>query len=125
VSKRRDAFSAVADPTRRAILDLLRQRPSLTAGEIAAHFSHMSRPAISRHLGVLRDAGLVHARELGREWHYQLDPGPLGDIYEDWLARFAPLWEASLKQLKRQAEQPQPAAPGDKPGRRGVVRDLR
>jgi DNA-binding transcriptional ArsR family regulator len=105
VPKHRDAFAAVADPTRRAILDLLRQRPSLTAGEIAAQFPHMSRPAISKHLGVLRRAGLVQALERGREWHYRLDPLPLGEIYTDWLARFAPLWETSLKQLKRQAEQ--------------------
>jgi DNA-binding transcriptional ArsR family regulator len=109
VQARKDAFAAIADPTRRAILDLLRQRQSLNAGEIAAQFSHMSRPAISKHLGVLRQAGLVRAHERGREWHYTLDPVPLGHIYTDWLASFAPLWETSLEQLKRQAEQPRPA----------------
>ena len=106
---RNDAFAAIADPTRRAILDLLRQRQSLTAGQVAAQFPHMSRPAVSKHLGVLRQAGLVRALERGREWHYTLDPVPLGHIYAHWLASFAPLWEASLEQLKRQAEQPRPA----------------
>ena len=109
---RDDAFAAIADPTRRAILDLLRQRHSLNAGQIAAQFPRMSRPAISKHLGVLRRAGLVRALERGREWHYTLDPAPLGHIYADWLASFAPLWEASLEQLKRQAEQPRPAPKG-------------
>jgi DNA-binding transcriptional ArsR family regulator len=109
VPARNDAFAAIADPTRRAILDLLRQRPSLNAGEIAAQFPHMSRPAVSKHLGVLRQAGLVRALERGREWHYTLDPVPLSYIYTDWLASFAPMWEASLDQLKRQAEQPRPA----------------
>lgn len=106
---RKDAFAAIADPTRRAILDLLRQRQSLNAGQIAAQFPQMSRPAISKHLGVLRQAGLVRSLERGREWHYTLDPVPLGHIYTDWLASFAPLWETSLEQLKRQAEQPRPA----------------
>jgi DNA-binding transcriptional ArsR family regulator len=104
VSKRRDAFVAVADPTRRAILDLLRQRSTLTAGEIAARFSNISRPAVSKHLGVLRDVGLVEVREDGREWHYTLNPLPLAEIYSAWLSSFAPLWDASLRQLKRRAE---------------------
>jgi DNA-binding transcriptional ArsR family regulator len=109
VPARNDAFAAIADPTRRAILDLLRQQRSLNAGQIAAQFPRISRPAVSKHLGVLRQAGLVRALERGREWHYTLDPVPLGQIYTDWLASFAPLWETSLEQLRRQAEQPRPA----------------
>ena len=105
MSKRKDAFAALADPTRRAILDLLRERGTCTAGEIAAHFPRVTRAAVSEHLGVLRRARLVRARERGREWHYTLDPRPLAEVYANWLARFAPLWEESLARLKRQAEE--------------------
>ena len=104
MSKRRDAFAALADPTRRATLELLREEPSLTAGEIAARFPQMSRAAVSKHLRVLREARLVRARERGRQWHYRLDPEPLADVYRDWFSKFAPLWEESLQQLKRQVE---------------------
>ena len=104
MSRRKDAFAALADPTRRAILDLLRERAPLNAGEIAAQFPTISRAAVSKHLKVLRQARLVRARERGREWHYSLDPRPLADIYRVWLSSFAPLWEESLDQLKRQVE---------------------
>ena len=100
-----DAFSAVADPTRRSILDLLRERPTLTAGEIAAQFPRISRPAVSKHLRVLRRAHLVHARDRGRQRHYSLDARPLGDMYRRWLLSFAPMWEESLTRLKRQIEE--------------------
>ena len=105
MSSETDAYSALADPTRRAVLDLLRSSSSLTAGEIAAEFPHISRPAVSKHLGVLRDAGLVRVRRDGREWHYELDAGPLRRLYEDWLSLFAPLWDASLQRLKDRVEQ--------------------
>jgi DNA-binding transcriptional ArsR family regulator len=97
-------FPALADPTRRSILDLLRDHSSLTAGEIAARFRTMSRPAVSKHLGVLRSAGLVRAEERGRENHYTLDARPLGELQRDWLNRFAPHWEASLERLKQEVE---------------------
>ena len=111
MSVHKDAFSALADPTRRAILDLLRRTSSLTAGEIAAEFPQISRPAVSKHLGVLRDAGLVQVREQGREWHYQLDARPLADLYESWLSQFVPLWDVSLQQLKDRAERPPASLP--------------
>ncbi len=106
MSKRRDAFGALADPTRRAILDLLRERETLTAGQIASHFPRVSRAAVSKHLGVLRRARLVKAREAGREWHYRLDARPLADVYNAWLSAFAPFWDESLQRLKQQAERP-------------------
>jgi DNA-binding transcriptional ArsR family regulator len=105
LSRRRDAFAALADPTRRAILELLREEPGISAGRIAAHFPGMSRAAVSKHLGVLRKAALVRARERGREWHYTLDPRPLAEIYEEWLIGFAPLWDESLRRLKRRVEE--------------------
>ena len=76
----------------------------MTAGEIAARFPQVSRAATSKHLRVLRLARLVKARQRGREWHYVLDPAPLAAIYKEWLASFAPRWEESLEQLKRQVE---------------------
>jgi DNA-binding transcriptional ArsR family regulator len=97
-------FEALADPTRRAVLELLRVTPVMTAGELAAAFSSISRPAVSRHLRVLREAGLVVVERDGRDWHYSLDPLPLAEITQQWFARFAPLWEETLVNLKRRAE---------------------
>ena len=105
MSKPNDAFAALADPTRRAILELLRARGPCTAGEIAAAFPKISRPAVSKHLAVLRRARLVRARQSGREWRYTLDPRPLERVYRDWLEQFAPMWEASLRRLTERAEE--------------------
>lgn len=77
--------SAIADPVRREILTLLRGT-RLTAGEIAGQFE-ISRPAISRHLRVLRESGLVHDELIGRQRYYVLDPAPLTEL-ADWIARF-------------------------------------
>jgi DNA-binding transcriptional ArsR family regulator len=101
---RGDAFGAVADPTRRAILELLRDRRAMTAGDIAAQFPSISRPAVSKHLSVLLDAELVHVQEQGRERHYSIDVRPLVAQLEAWLLGFAPMWDRSLPQLKRAAE---------------------
>jgi len=99
-----DAFAALADPTRRDILDLLRRRGTLTAGAIAAAHPGVSRPGISRHLRVLREAGLVIADEAGRERRYRLNGAALARVYRDWFARFAPMWEDSLARLKANVE---------------------
>jgi DNA-binding transcriptional ArsR family regulator len=100
----RDVFSALGDPTRREILDLLRDVPELPAGVIARSFPRISRPAVSKHLAILRAAGLVRVREEGRERFYALDPAPLAAAYREWWARFAPLWDERLARLKRRAE---------------------
>ena len=105
MSKPDDAFPALADPTRRGILELLRETREATAGEIAARFPTISRPAVSRHLRVLRESGLVRARETGREWHYELEPDALARVYQEWFAPFERLWDESLARLKRRAEQ--------------------
>lgn len=97
-------FEALADPTRRAVLELLRVTPVMTAGDLAATFPSISRPAVSRHLRVLREAGLIVAVQDGREWRYSLDPAPLAQVTQQWFAQFAPLWEESLANLKRQVE---------------------
>jgi DNA-binding transcriptional ArsR family regulator len=91
------AFSALADPTRRAVLDLLRSgtRP---AGDIARAFT-VSRPAISKHLSILRRAHLVEERREGRHRLYQLNPEPLREV-DTWLDQYRQFWTASLNNLK-------------------------
>jgi DNA-binding transcriptional ArsR family regulator len=101
-------FEALADPTRRAVLELLRSTPVMTAGDLAGAFPAISRPAVSRHLRILREAGLVAAVRDGRKWRYSLDPRPLADVTQAWFAQFAPLWEESLTQLKSRAEEKTP-----------------
>jgi DNA-binding transcriptional ArsR family regulator len=76
----------------------------MTAGQIASAFPDISRPAVSKHLRVLRTAKLVHAQERGRENHYTLDAAPLREMQRKWLDSFAPHWERSLERLKREAE---------------------
>jgi DNA-binding transcriptional ArsR family regulator len=101
-------FTALSDPTRRAILQLLLDHPSLSAGAIAARFPSISRPAVSKHLRVLRQALLVRATEVGREHHYRLEAAPLGAVQREFLDAFVPHWERSLELLKHHAEAPRP-----------------
>jgi DNA-binding transcriptional ArsR family regulator len=90
-------FHALADPTRRAVLDLLRQG-SRPAGQIASSFT-VSRPAISKHLRLLRRAHLVEERREGRNRFYQLNPEPLKAV-DSWLNQYRVFWTASLNSLK-------------------------
>jgi DNA-binding transcriptional ArsR family regulator len=91
-------FHALADPTRRAVLDLLRARGRQPAGAIAASFA-VSRPAISKHLRVLRQARLVHEHRQGRQRVYQLNPAPLREV-DGWLEAYRGFWRNKLDQLK-------------------------
>jgi DNA-binding transcriptional ArsR family regulator len=90
-------YRAIADPTRRAILDKLRGGP-VPVNAIAEGF-RQSRPAVSRHLRVLRSARLVAVRSQGRERHYYLDPAPLKTVAE-WLEEYRVFWQMNLAQLK-------------------------
>jgi DNA-binding transcriptional ArsR family regulator len=90
-------FSALADPTRRAVLDLLRQG-SQPAGRIAQAFP-VSRPAISKHLRVLRSAHLVMEHREGRHRFYQLNAEPLKAV-DSWLDQYRTFWHAQLSGLK-------------------------
>jgi len=90
-------FSALADPTRRAVLDLLRQG-SQPAGKVAQAFS-ISRPAVSKHLRLLRQAHLVEERREGRHRFYQLTPEPLKAV-DSWLEHYRTFWRANLSSLK-------------------------
>lgn len=95
------AFAAVADPTRRAVLDLLRGG-NLPAGRIAQAFP-VSRPAISKHLRLLRRARLVRERREGRRRIYELTPGPLKAV-DSWLSHYRAFWQSSLADLKEFVE---------------------
>ncbi|HET7209509.1 MAG TPA: metalloregulator ArsR/SmtB family transcription factor [Terriglobales bacterium] len=90
-------FQALADPTRRAVLDLLRQG-SQPAGRIAGAFP-VSRPAISKHLRLLRRAHLVEQRREGRHRVYRLNPEPLKTV-DRWLESYRAFWSANLAGLK-------------------------
>ena len=90
-------FSALADPTRRAVLDLLRQG-SQPAGRIAQAFP-VSRPAISKHLRLLRRAHLVQEHRQGRHRFYHLNPAPLKAV-DSWLEQYRVFWSTSLTNLK-------------------------
>jgi DNA-binding transcriptional ArsR family regulator len=90
------ALGALADPTRRHIVELLAEHER-DAGEIASHFE-ISRPAVSRHLRVLREHGLVRTRSEAQRRVYSLDPGPLEEI-DAWLARYRVFWTNRLDAL--------------------------
>ena len=90
------ALEALADPTRRHIVELLAERER-DAGEIASHFD-VSRPAVSRHLRVLREHGLVRARSEAQRRIYSLDPAPLEEM-DAWLARYRGFWANGLDAL--------------------------
>lgn len=91
-------FRAVAHPVRRAILDAL-AGSERTAGELVDLFD-VSQPAVSQHLAVLREAGLVRARRQGKQQVYQLVAAPLRDVY-DWSAHYERFWESKLDALGR------------------------
>jgi DNA-binding transcriptional ArsR family regulator len=90
-------FSALADPTRRAVLDLLRKGRQ-PAGQIA-HAFPISRPAISKHLRLLRRAHLVKEQREGRNRFYNLNPEPLKAV-DSWLEQYRVFWATSLASLK-------------------------
>lgn len=94
-----DALAALADPTRRRIVELLAERER-DAGEIGSHFA-VSQPAISRHLRVLREGGLVHVRPQAQRRLYSLDPAPLEEL-DAWLARYRGFWQQRLDALDTQ-----------------------
>jgi DNA-binding transcriptional ArsR family regulator len=94
-----EVAAAIADPVRRDILEMLRAQP-LAAGEIADRFV-ISRPAVSRHLRVLRESGLVRDTLVGRRRLYELDASRFGELIE-WLGRFdrPDVWEQHLDALE-------------------------
>ena len=99
-------FRTLADPTRRAIFDRLRRDGEHTVRALTDH-AGVSQPAVSKHLGVLKLAGLVHDRRAGRETHYSAEPQALAPLI-DWMRLYGAFWhdrfdrlEALLKRMDR------------------------
>jgi DNA-binding transcriptional ArsR family regulator len=94
-----DVFTALADPTRRYVLETLAARGDATATELAAELP-VTRQAVAKHLAALNEAGLVESRREGRETRYELTPEPLGDAM-DWIAGVGATWDDRLRALRR------------------------
>jgi DNA-binding transcriptional ArsR family regulator len=96
-------WKALSDPTRRSILDFLRDRPRTTS-EIVEWFPHLTRFGVMKHLEVLRQARLVQTREDGRQRVNSLNVLPIRQIYERWVGPFQELWSGELLGIKEIAE---------------------
>ena len=96
MTTRRDVFQAIADPTRRAILGLLLVQ-AMTPNALAEHFNS-SRQAVSNHVGMLSDCGLVRQEPSGREIYYHLNTEKMKEL-DDWLEPFRKLWEERYHKL--------------------------
>ena len=96
-------WKALANPVRRAMLDLLADAPQ-TTGQLVLHFPRLSRFAVMQHLKVLVQAELVLAQKLGRERYNYLNPVPLQDIYDRWVNRYVQPWAEALVGLRDQLE---------------------
>ena len=99
-----ELFRTLADPTRRHILDLLAEHGTLTVGQLAAEFPDLVTSGISKHLMVLRAAGLVTARRQGRQRFYGIDSDAVADALAPWLAKYEPYWSDALERLRALAE---------------------
>jgi DNA-binding transcriptional ArsR family regulator len=97
-------FAALADPSRRFVVETLAARGTATPTELAADLP-VTRQAVTKHLGALRDAGLVQARRAGRETRYELTPEPLTSAAR-WLEDVGAAWDARLDALRRLVDGP-------------------
>ena len=96
-------FRAVADPSRRRILDLLKARPGITVGQLGDQFA-FSRFAVMKHLKILEEVGLVIHRREGKSKRLYLNAVPIQTIYDRWISQYSALWAAQLTSLKYQLE---------------------
>ncbi len=96
-------WKALSDPTRRAILDRLRQGPRTTT-EIVEAFPHLTRFGVMKHIDVLREAGLINTREAGRQRVNSLNAVPIRQIYERWVSRYEEFWADTLLRLKEDVQ---------------------
>ncbi|MDZ4764827.1 MAG: SRPBCC domain-containing protein [Chloroflexota bacterium] len=98
-------FKALADVSRRALLDLLFQRDGQTLSELEAHFE-MTRFGVMKHLQILEDAGLLTTKKVGREKRHYLNPVPIQLVYDRWVSKYAQPWTRALTDIKDLLEQP-------------------
>lgn len=99
-----EVFRALADPTRRELLDRLFEQDGQTLGELVAGLD-MSRQAGSKHLEILEAAGLVVTRRAGRAKHHYLNPVPIRRIHDRWIGKYAEPWLSALEDLRRELEE--------------------
>jgi DNA-binding transcriptional ArsR family regulator len=97
-----DVFNAIAEPRRRQIVELLARRGALAVGALVAALG-LPQPAVSKHLAVLHEVGVVSAMRDGRQRVYRLEPGELKRVYE-WVSKFERLWTHQLDRVKERAE---------------------
>jgi DNA-binding transcriptional ArsR family regulator len=100
---KRDVFDAIADPTRRKLIHLLAEAKELPLHELTAQFS-MGRTAVSKHLTILKEAGLVLDRKVGRETRYRLNASPLREI-QDWVSFYHKFWSTNMLRLNQLLEE--------------------
>jgi DNA-binding transcriptional ArsR family regulator len=98
-------FKALADPTRRSLLDELFKQDGQTLGALEQRLP-MTRFGVMKHLKVLEEAGLVVTRKRGREKLHFLNPVPIRLIHDRWVSKYAEPWAAGLAELKTQLEEP-------------------
>jgi DNA-binding transcriptional ArsR family regulator len=108
----RDLFAVLADPTRRQVLDLLSRRER-AAGELGRAFPQISQPGMSRHLRVLREAGLVRVRQARRNRYYSLRSERLAEV-DAWISKYRGFWETELNSLEAHLDAKKRAQPGRK-----------
>ncbi|MBT2605237.1 winged helix-turn-helix transcriptional regulator [Bacillus sp. ISL-53] len=102
-NQERDIYVAIADPTRRKLLRLLAEVEELPLNELTVHFE-MGRTAVSKHLAILKEAGLVISRKVGRETRFRLNAGPLREI-EDWVSFYRRFWSERISLLNQILEE--------------------
>lgn len=98
-------FKALADGTRRHLLDALYRRDGLTLGELAAGCPELTRFGVMKHLAVLESAGLVVPRRVGREKHHYLNPVPIRQIHDRWMSKYRRRTTKALIDLKSRLEE--------------------
>ena len=98
-----DVFKALADPTRRRLLDELYEQDGQTLSALEQRLP-MSRFGVAKHLGVLEGAGLVTTRRRGREKLHFLNPVPIREVHDRWVSKYAEPWASALTGLKRDLE---------------------
>lgn len=95
---RRDVFQAIADPTRREIIDLLAQQ-SMNLNAIAEHFD-ITRPAISNHIRILNECGIIVIEQVGRERFCKIQPDQLKQV-SDWIGKYEDLWIQKIESFEK------------------------
>ncbi|MFD0587280.1 ArsR/SmtB family transcription factor [Paenibacillus sp. GCM10027627] len=99
----RDVFAAIADPTRRQLIQLLAEEEELPLHELTSQFP-MGRTAVSKHLTILKEAGLILDRKVGRETRFKLSAAPLREV-QDWVSYYSKYWSMNMMRLNQLFEE--------------------